>query len=93
MEFSARVEILTEWKATLKKMTKILKALQNIGFVIILLLKVMLKYESRHVIGKYSGATYILNCINPIVFHNFRKNMMHILFCKNFGKFDFKNKF
>ena len=64
-------------------MLNILKALQNVGFVIILLLKVT---------GKYRGADNInvnVNYENTMVFHTLKKYEAH-LNMQELGKFNFK---
>ena len=64
-------------------MLNILKALQNVGFVILLLLKVT---------GKYRGASNInvnVNYKNTMVFHTLKKYEAHLII-QELGKFNFK---
>ena len=74
-------------------MIKILKALQNFEFMVILLLKVR---DHLHVTGEYWDDAQRYCNINvsisqkiPIVFHNLKNYYVHIIIEK-LGKFDFK---
>ena len=64
-------------------MLNILKALQNVGFVIILLMKVT---------GKYRGASNInvnVNYENTMAFHTLKNYEAHLIM-QELGKFNFK---